>query len=250
MPKASSDIRGYSEASSQWEIDRLFRDLGSIKKQYFAPNSDGLSLTEKEYLCLFLNGKSLEEIADLKAMSVKTLSSVLSPKLYRYLKTLLENTPSKSIEFGDWRDIYRFCQDAGYKVAPSAVEEPPQSSNLSPPPLGWIWLGFAQATSHELPPTGTKLIAAGQFVTISPAEVPHPKAKVTTVVPVNIRLQRLQEADNYTVMPKKVGVIQPDTELIVLDLHAFLPTPAPESAPSSVIPYTRIWAQVGLHFDV
>jgi hypothetical protein len=249
MLKPEENIKGYSEASLRWKLDKLFSDLGNIKKKHFTLSSRGLSHSEKEYLCLLLNEHNPDEIAKLRSTTVGTVTSELSSKLYLYINRYLdEDVPKQKIK--DWRDVCILMRQKGYEIDRAVMEETPQLADESlPPSIGWIWLGFAKSTSNELPPAGTKLISAGQPVTISPEEVPHLGATVKTIEWVNIRIEKLELVNNYRVLPTKIGILKPNTKLVILDLDAYLPTPTPELDPSSVIPYTRIWAKVGLHLD-
>jgi len=239
----------YKKALLRWDVDKLAADLGKVKQDHFAPNSKALSSIEKYHLCLLLTERTPKQIAELKNGKEKALTTQLSKTIYAYMNKFFEDKYSKKIQ--DWRDVSRFARDEGYelntltrsqsladRLTPSIAVEQLQL----PPAIGWIWLGFANSTTTNLPPSQTRLIAAGQPVTISPKEVPTQGAIVETIEWVNIRKDKPQSIGNNYTLPAKAGVLNPSTQLVILDLDAFVDS-------NSTIPYTRIWAKVGLYLE-
>ncbi len=76
---------GYRKISLPWDIDRLLKDLHTVKK-----NSECKKLTDQEIrlLHLLLQGLDTEEVSNKLYLSKKTVKSDLSKTLYKYVKEL------------------------------------------------------------------------------------------------------------------------------------------------------------------
>jgi hypothetical protein len=70
MDNLNQELKGYIEASQNWNLEQLFTDLAEIKGK---GKSKGLTHTEKELICLLLIGSSPDTIA---AKRVTTLERV------------------------------------------------------------------------------------------------------------------------------------------------------------------------------
>lgn len=228
---------GYEEASKNWDIERLFSDLGKVKAE-FSKTAKNLSDTEKQYLCLLLLRHSPQEIANTLKVQTQTVRKTLSGNLYRYLNALLEQK-AKEKKIKDWQDVARLLADEGYK-------QKKQSNNILPSspeeliPIGWIWLGAVNSTSPS-PPVGAFLIPLGEMrpVTIFPMEVPEINSMVSVIQFVNVRTDRPQAESNYQLFPKVGTALSIGTRLIILEIDSYLDLTTSHAN-------ARIWAKVAI----
>ena len=86
MDNLNQTIKGYTEASRNWNLAQLFSDLAEIKGQ---GKSRGLTHTEKELLCLVLIGTSPTAIATIRSTTIGSVKTELSTKIYDYANQLI-----------------------------------------------------------------------------------------------------------------------------------------------------------------
>jgi serine/threonine protein kinase, bacterial len=121
-------------------------------------------------------------------------------------------------------------------ITPSAsVNSSPQKS-LDVHRLGWIRLGSVASRDGNMA-VGQQLIRTNQPIIISPSRVPSIGDRVMTVNPVNIRHSSPQPP-NY-ILPEKTQAIPLGQNLTILNTDAFVD-------PTSLSPYTAVWAEVGI----
>jgi hypothetical protein len=95
----------FSEASSLWDLQTIYIDMGLAKNKPLTP-------MEKTHLRALLCGLSPSEIADRLGKSVKGVEVDLSNTLYQYVKQLVGKAEEK---VDNWRNICEWLEEAGYK---------------------------------------------------------------------------------------------------------------------------------------
>ena len=98
----------FNEASSLWDLQTLYTDIGMAKNKPLTP-------MEKTHLRALLCGFSPSEIADRLGKSVKGVEVDLSNTLYQYIKQLVGKAEEK---VDNWRNICEWLEEAGYKSEP------------------------------------------------------------------------------------------------------------------------------------
>ena len=231
MDNLNQTIKGYTEASRNWNLAQLFSDLAEIKGQ---GKSRGLTHTEKELLCLVLIGTSPTAIATIRSTTIGSVKTELSTKIYDYANQLISQKAHQD-KILDWRDVSRLLSRYYASVPPTPLDTE-QVETLAPA-IGWIRIGAVNSTSGLLPPAGSPLIPTAQPVTIQPMVIPKVRDIVAIVQYVNVREDVPREENNYQLAPI-VGVPLPiGTRLAIVELAAFVD-------PNSSVPYTRIWSKI------
>lgn len=95
----------FAEASNQWDLETLYKDLASVKGKSLTP-------VEKQHLRGLLCGYSPSEIAQKLEKSVKGVEIAFCNTLYQYVKNLVGQSNGK-VE--NWRNITEWLEVAGYK---------------------------------------------------------------------------------------------------------------------------------------
>lgn len=99
------------EALKQWDLARLYDDLGKTKYQV-SPPSTALTDADKELLCGLLLKLEPREIASRRNVTLGTVKSSLSSTIYRYVKYLTGNENNAL----NWRDVADWLEESGYRV--------------------------------------------------------------------------------------------------------------------------------------
>jgi len=99
----------FTQAATHWDLDTLYTDLASAKGKRMTP-------VEKLHLRGLLCGYSPAEIAEKLNKSVKGVEADLCNTVYRYVKNLVGKCDETT---GNWRNIYEWLHEAGYKTHPS-----------------------------------------------------------------------------------------------------------------------------------
>ena len=109
----------YERAAQYWQIDRLFLDLGLVRRR-LGSKREVLEQWQQNYLCLVLTGHEPGQIANYLQLSVGSLRSRLAAArgLYRCINRLT----GKDIR--NWRDIILFLLNRGYRR--STIQPPEQ----------------------------------------------------------------------------------------------------------------------------
>jgi len=94
----------FQEASDNWDLERLYRDLSKVKGKNLSP-------IEKLHLKGLLTGHSPSSIATELKKSPNGTEVDLSNTVYRYVKGLL-NDENPRIE--NWRNISEHLRELGY----------------------------------------------------------------------------------------------------------------------------------------
>lgn len=100
----------FSQAAQQWDLDTLYADLASAKGKHLTP-------VEKTHLRGLLCGYSPAEIAEKLDKIPRGVETDLCATIYRYVKFLLD----KAEKVENWRRIYEWLDESGYKSAPPQV---------------------------------------------------------------------------------------------------------------------------------
>lgn len=103
-----SNLSDFEEAALNWDLERLYQDLGKAKKTFAPHKRRGLRETEKTHLRGLLCGYSPDEIAQKIQITKTSLSPTLSNTIYRYVETLMER-PLNSLT--NWRDVVEWLEE-------------------------------------------------------------------------------------------------------------------------------------------
>lgn len=103
----------FTQAANDWDLETLYADLASAKGKRLTP-------VEKLHLRALLSGYSPTELAEKLNKSVKGVGVDLCNTLYQYVKNLVGKSDEK-IE--NWRNIYEWLDEAGYKTQSSGEYE-------------------------------------------------------------------------------------------------------------------------------
>lgn len=108
---ASTEL--FTQAANEWDLETLYTDLASAKGKRLTP-------VEKLHLRGLLCGYSPAELAEKLNKSPKGIGVDLCNTLYQYVKNLVGKSDEK-IE--NWRNIYEWLEEAGYKTQLAAEFE-------------------------------------------------------------------------------------------------------------------------------
>ena len=106
MPEKSVKREQFNQAKQQWNLERLYNNLASIKGKMLTP-------MERLHLRGLLCGYSPTEIAERLHKEVRGVETDLSATIYQYVKGLV----NKKIE--NWRNIPEYLGQEGYKTQPA-----------------------------------------------------------------------------------------------------------------------------------
>jgi len=102
----------FAKAESQWDLDRLYCDLATIKGKRLSP-------VEKLHLRGLLSGYSPTEIANQLSKKPRGVEVDLSNTLYHYIKVVVHRSEEK---IDDWREIRDWLEEAGYRKSYSQLD--------------------------------------------------------------------------------------------------------------------------------
>lgn len=100
----------FAQAAQEWDLETLYADLASAKGKHLTP-------IEKTHLRGLLSGYSPCEIAEKLDKSPRGVEADLSNTVYKYVKFLLD----KEEKIENWRKIYEWLEESGYKSKPPQV---------------------------------------------------------------------------------------------------------------------------------
>ncbi|HEY9699235.1 MAG TPA: NB-ARC domain-containing protein [Trichocoleus sp.] len=114
----------FVEAAGEWDLDRLYADLGEVKRVFSNSNRRIVALTDVEKACLrgLLCGYSPTEIANTLKRDITGLRVDLSRGMYEYIEILIEQRPR------NWQQVSFLLQKAGYRLNSTQAK---QTSPLS-----------------------------------------------------------------------------------------------------------------------
>ena len=104
----------FSQAATNWDLERLYTDLASAKREVAPHKSPGLTEVEKTHLRGLLCSYRPTEIASRLNKQAKGVEVDLSNTLYRYIE-VLTTRPINTVK--SWRDIVNWLEAAGYKTS-------------------------------------------------------------------------------------------------------------------------------------
>jgi hypothetical protein len=104
----------FSQTATNWDLDRLYTELASAKREVVPHKQLGLTAVEKTHLRGLLCGYRPAEIASRLNKQAKGVEVDLCNTLYRYVETLT-GRPSNTLE--NWKDIVNWLEAAGYKTS-------------------------------------------------------------------------------------------------------------------------------------
>jgi predicted NACHT family NTPase/transcriptional regulator with XRE-family HTH domain len=116
----------FIEVARNWDLERLYADLETAKREWGVNKRWGLTTVEKQYLQGLLCGYSPDEIAAKLGKDVRLVRVQLSNNLYRYVEKLLDRPPN-SLE--NWRDIVIWLAEAGYRSS-DQFQQMTQNANV------------------------------------------------------------------------------------------------------------------------
>lgn len=102
----------FAKAESQWDLDRLYCDLATVKGKRLSP-------MEKLHLRGLLSGYSPTEIANQLSKKPRGVEVDLSNTLYHYIKVVVHRSEEK---IDDWREIRDWLEEAGYRKSYSQLD--------------------------------------------------------------------------------------------------------------------------------
>ncbi|MEH2080463.1 MAG: ATP-binding protein [Nostoc sp.] len=155
----------FTEAAHNWDLERLYKDLELSKRQVAPHKRKGLTEIEKLHLRGLLCANSPDEIAKKLCKNSRGLNADLCETIYRYVETLT-NRLTNTLE--NWRDIYKWLEEAGYKARSSssvlshtaANHKPQESVSEIPVSNNCDFVGREEAIAHlnNLVNEGAKVI--------------------------------------------------------------------------------------------
>ncbi|MGM3306373.1 NB-ARC domain-containing protein [Anabaena sp. WFMT] len=100
----------FIEAQKNWELEKLYVDLASVKRKALTP-------VEKKLLRGLLCGCSPAEIANkvYQSRSSSTVRVYLSNGLYKYIEDMLGSQLGHSVKVKNWSHVTHLLEKAGYK---------------------------------------------------------------------------------------------------------------------------------------
>lgn len=110
----------FATATNQWDLERLYSDLASAKKEVALSSRKGLTPAEKLHLRGLLCGYSPKEIAEKLYKQHRGVEADLSKTLYRYTE-VLTNRELNTLK--SWRDVVDWLAEAGYKIQQESSQQ-------------------------------------------------------------------------------------------------------------------------------
>lgn len=112
-------IENFFQAERLWDLERLYADLATAKREFAPHKKRGLTDVEKERLRGLLCGNSPAEIAAALHVSPGGLLVSLG-ELYRYVEVL---TQRDLHTLKNWRDVVDWLEEAGYRHGSGLTDE-------------------------------------------------------------------------------------------------------------------------------
>jgi len=110
-PDSSEDL--FAEAATNWDLQKLYKDLAVAKREFAPHKRRGLTETEKKHLRGLLCGYSPAEMAEKLHKIARGVEADLCSTIYRYVEQLTKR-PLNTLK--NWRDIPEWLQQTGYKI--------------------------------------------------------------------------------------------------------------------------------------
>lgn len=123
----------FAEAAEDWDLEKLYADLGKAKKMWDPAKKRGLTDVEKEYVRGLLCDYSPNKMAVTLAKELGGIRKSLTSTVYRYVEVLVDR-PTNSLS--NWRDVADWLEE-DYKidktqrlVSPIDCHRPPDISGF------------------------------------------------------------------------------------------------------------------------
>ena len=110
-PDSSEDL--FAEAATNWDLQKLYKDLAVAKREFAPHMTRGLTDTEKKHLRGLLCGYSPAEMAEKLYKNSRGVEADLCKTIYRYVEQLTKK-PLNTLK--NWRDIPQWLEQTGYKI--------------------------------------------------------------------------------------------------------------------------------------
>src|SRR6476469_7276868 len=110
-PDSSEDL--FAEAATNWDLQKLYKDLAVAKREFAPHMKRELTEIEKKHLRGLLCGYSPEEIYEMLYKNSRGVEADLCKTIYRYVEQLTKRQP-KTLK--NWRDIPEWLEQIGYKI--------------------------------------------------------------------------------------------------------------------------------------
>lgn len=110
-PDSSEDL--FAEAGTNWDLQKLYKDLAVAKREFAPHMRRELTEIEKKHLRGLLCGYSPAEMAEKLYKISRGVESDLSKTIYRYVEKLTKQ-PLNTLK--NWRDIPQWLEQTGYKI--------------------------------------------------------------------------------------------------------------------------------------
>lgn len=110
-PDSSEDL--FAEAATNWDLQKLYKDLAVAKREFAPHMKPKLTDVEKLHLRGLLCGYAPAIMAEKIPKSYGGLRAALSETIYRYVEQLTKRQP-KTLK--NWRNILEWLEQTGYKI--------------------------------------------------------------------------------------------------------------------------------------
>jgi len=110
-PDSSEDL--FAEAATNWDLQKLYKDLAVAKREFAPHMKRELTEIEKKHLRGLLCGYSPAEISEKLYKNSRGVEADLCKTIYRYVEQLTKRQP-KTLK--NWRDIPEWLEQIGYKI--------------------------------------------------------------------------------------------------------------------------------------
>lgn len=110
-PDSCEDL--FAEAATNWDLQKLYKDLAVAKREFAPHMKPKLTDVEKLHLRGLLCGYAPAIMAEKIPKSYGGLRAALSETIYRYVEQLTKQ-PLNTLK--NWRDIPQWLEQTGYKI--------------------------------------------------------------------------------------------------------------------------------------
>jgi len=110
-PDSSEDL--FAEAATNWDLQKLYKDLAVAKREFAPHKKRELTQTEKKHLRGLLCRYSPAEMAKKLYKNSRGVEADLCSTIYRYVEQLTKK-PLNTLK--NWRDIPEWLEQNGYKI--------------------------------------------------------------------------------------------------------------------------------------
>ena len=126
-PDSSEDL--FAEAATNWDLQKLYKDLAVAKREFAPYMTRGLTNTEKKHLRGLLCGYSPTQMAEKLYKSSRGVEADLCKTIYRYVEQLTKRQPNT---LNNWRDIPEWLEQTDYKIQVFDVVDGEKAIAFSP----------------------------------------------------------------------------------------------------------------------